>query len=214
MRQSPLSVFILTALLVCFGAMRTEAAPITVVSVSTTMGSGFGTNLINTVNGVGLTPNTLTGFHASTSPANSWVSSTGILTGLVTFDFGGLVNVGGFSFWNQNAGGPGAAGSTGINGVLVSYSTDGVVFNPLVGGPAAFSRVLAFGPVGPEMFAFAPVTATAFRFTILSNYGDLFNTGFAEVKFDSQAAVPEPASLALLSLGLAGLAARRRLRSR
>ncbi len=41
------------------------------VTVSTNMGSGFGTNIQNTVNGVGLSSLSLTATHAPTDPANS-----------------------------------------------------------------------------------------------------------------------------------------------
>ena len=77
------------------------------------MGSGFGTNIQNSVNGVGLSSLSLTAAHAGTSPTNSWVSAS-TLTGAVTFDLGGIFTVDSFSFWNQNGGGPGANGSTGI----------------------------------------------------------------------------------------------------
>jgi hypothetical protein len=69
------------------------------------MGSGFGTSLVNTLNGNGLSALTLTATHTATIPSNSWVSASGVLSGNVTFDLGGLSVVDSFSFWNQNGGG-------------------------------------------------------------------------------------------------------------
>ena len=145
------------------------------------MGSGFGTDIQNTVNGAGLVTSSLTSNHAPSIPSNSWVSA-GVTTGTVTFNLGGTFSVNSFSFWNQNGGGPGANGSTGIRGVTVSTSTDGTTFTTLPGGPTQFAQVAANASVPPEIFNFAPVSARFFRFTITSNYGDV-QTGFAEVGF-------------------------------
>src|SRR5258708_5321753 len=73
---------------------------ISTVTASTTMGSGFGTDIQNNVNGTGLSSLSLTATHAGTIPSNSWVSS-GTLTGTVTFDLGATFAVNSFSFWNQ-----------------------------------------------------------------------------------------------------------------
>ena len=153
------------------------------------MGSGFGTNIQNTVNGVGLSSLSLTATHAPSVPINSWVSA-GALTGTVTFDLGGTFVVDSFSFWNQNGGGPGANGITGIQGVAVSTSTDGITFTPLTGGPTSFAQVAVNASVPPQIFNFTPVSARFFRFTILSNYGDPAQTGFAEVGFRAVTCTP------------------------
>jgi large repetitive protein len=190
-----------------FQTNQAFASRITGVTATTDMGSGFGTSLVNTLNGNGLSALTLTATHTATIPSNSWVSAFGVLTGNVTFNLGGLSVVDSFSFWNQNGGGPGAAGSTGIQGVQVLTSTDGVSFAPLAGGPSVFAQVSgATGP--PQIFTFAPVSATHFRFHILSDYGDTAETGFAEVGFNN--AIPEPSTAALLALGVAALGCLRR----
>ena len=194
-------------------ASEARADRISGVTVTTNMGAGFGTNIINTVNGVGLSSPTLTATHAASLPPNSWVSSPSVLTGQITFNLGGLFSVDSFSFWNQNGGGPGVAGSTGIQGVQVLFSTNGVAFTPLPGGPSVFARATGFTSP-PQIFSFTAVNATHFRFNVLSNYGDPFQTGFAEVGFNSvpSAVIPEPATMILLGTGLAGIAAKVRRR--
>ena len=180
-------------------AFQAQAGRISPVLASTPdMGAGFSTSLANTVNGVGLSSLSLTATHAATIPPNSWVSGSGILTGHVIFDLGATFLVDSFSFWNQNSGGPGALGSTGIRGVEVGTSLSGVTYLPLLGGPTQFNQVMT-APAGPQIFTFTPVSARFFQFTIASNWGDTAQTGFAEVGFNN--AIPEPATFSLIAIG-------------
>ena len=179
------------------------------VTATTTMGSGFSTSLINAVNGNGLSALSLTATHAGTGQTNSWVSAPGVLVGTVTFALGGSYQVDSFSFWNQNGGGPGNDGTSGIQAVQVLTSTDGVSFALLPGGPSLFAQVPGFSALPAQIFAFAPVTATHFRFDISSNYGDAAQTGFAEVGFNAISA-PEASAAQLLVAGLALMALFRR----
>ncbi|MEM8681671.1 MAG: hypothetical protein AAGF97_20170, partial [Planctomycetota bacterium] len=114
---------LVVAVISCTGANQAEASLISGVSVSTDMGAFFGTDINNVVNGVGLTGDVAHLFadHASTDIDNSWIAA--VSSGQVTFDFGGTFLLDGFSFWNQNDGGPGAMGSSGIDGVTVLFST-------------------------------------------------------------------------------------------
>lgn len=180
-----------------------NAALITGVTATTNMGSGFGTDIVNTVNGIGLSSLDLTATHAGTLPNNSWVSS-GTTTGSIFFDFGQSFLVDSFSFWNQNGGGPGASGSTGINSLNILYSVDGISFSSLFAGSSIFSQVTGTN-ASPEIISFSVVNARYFRFDVLSNHGDINQTGFAEIAFNDTTSVPEPASIALLGLGLAGI---------
>lgn len=195
----PLATFLLSS-------AAAQAAYVTGVTATTDMGSGFATSIVNTVNSVGLSAVTLAAPHAASAPANSWVSF-GALTGTVTFNLGGLTLIQGFSFWNQNAGGPDVTGGTGIRNVTISYSTNGVLFLPLTGAPSAFAKVTTAAGSLPEIFSFTPVAGSQVRFNVLSNYGDAAQTGFAEVAFNS---VPEPGAAGLALAGLAAVALRRR----
>jgi hypothetical protein len=198
--------FLFAVVISLLAVSQIQASRIATVTASTPdMGAGFGTILANTVNGTGLASLTLTATHAATIPANSWVSG-GTLTGHIIFDLGSAFPVDSFSFWNQNGGGPGVAGSTGIQGVAVSTSLDGISYAALAGGPTQFSQV-AGTVAGPEIFNFSAVSARFFQFTVSSNWGDSAETGFAEVGFNS-AVVPEPATLSLTTLGALALALR------
>src|SRR5689334_3598475 len=58
-----------------------KRALVNAITVTTDMGSGFGTNIVNTMNGVGLSSLSLSATHDGTTPFNSWVSASGTLTG-------------------------------------------------------------------------------------------------------------------------------------
>lgn len=208
-------VFVLVVFFLLTFTPTVLADRITTVTATTNMGSGFGTDLQNTVNGVGLSILSLTATHAGTIPSNSWVSSSNFFTGHITFNLGGQFSVDSFSFWNQNSGGPGLDGSTGIQNVHVLFSTNGVDFTLLPGGPTVFARAIGVD-LPPEIFSFTAVNATHFRFIVLSNYGDLDQTGFAEVGFNGVTngvhPIPEPITMLLFGTGLAGIAAKMRRR--
>ena len=149
------------------------------VAGSTTLSAQFGSSLDNTINGVGLDVfPTLSGTHGMTTPANSFLAINE--TGSIDFDLGGSFLVDGLAFWNENAPGP---GQTGIQGVAVFSSEDGVTFTPISGAPTTFAQVV--GPTSPaEVFTFTPITASYIRFDVISNYGDPGNlVAFAEVAF-------------------------------
>jgi len=203
-------VFVLVVFFLLTFTPTVLADRITTVTATTNMGSGFGTNLHNTVNGAGLSILSLTATHAGTTPSNSWVSQL-ILSGEITFNLGGQFSVDSFSFWNHNSGN----GSTGIQNVQVLFSTNGVDFTLLPGGPSVFAQAIG-GNLPPQIFSFTAVNATHFRFIVLSNYGDIFHSGFAEVGFNGVThgdhAIPEPTTMLLFGTGLAGIAAKMRRR--
>ncbi|WP_299148130.1 HYR domain-containing protein [uncultured Dokdonia sp.] len=157
------------------------ATPIIPSSASTSFTTAFGSSLTNTFNGNGLTtfPD-LNSDHSSSGVTNSWIGEG--TSGTITFNLGGSQTVSGFSFWNQNNGGPGASGTSGIQNVIISSSTNGTDFTPIPGAPAVFAQVTGDGPVAPEVFNFTPIIASSIRIEVQSNYGD-GNTAFAEIAF-------------------------------
>ncbi|MGI8601468.1 MAG: discoidin domain-containing protein [Verrucomicrobiales bacterium] len=187
---------------ILFSTSHLPGAIILGVRATTDMGSGFNTNLDNTVNGTGLSKHSLTATHGASIPTNAWVSS-GPLTGIITFFLGSNVFLDSFSFWNLNDGGPGRAGSTGIASVAVLTSLDGTVYTPLPGGPTTFAQVPGSSNLPPEIFTFPPVSASFVRFRVNGNHGDTSRTGFAEAAFN--AAVPEPSVATLIGCALLGL---------
>ncbi len=157
------------------------------VEITTSFTPAFGTLPESTIDGSGLSElQNVNATHENTAPGNSFVSAE--MTG--TFDFSFIIMedafpINGFVFWNQNNGGPGGAGSTGIQDVIISSSSDGgTTFTPIPGAPSSFAQVMENGPVGPEviMFDTALSALDIIRIEVLSNYGDA-NTGFGEIAF-------------------------------
>ena len=165
----------------------------------------------NIVNGSGLSSLSLTATHAVANNSNSWLSGGFASPGNITFNLNGTYNLAGFSLWNYN----GFGNTSGVNGVNVLTSTNGISFTTVTGAPTQF----AIGPnnalESPEQFSFAPVTASYVRFQVLSNYGAARVFRLSEVQFNSASAtaVPEPFTILGTLMGLGGGAAlKRRLR--
>lgn len=198
------------------GAGHASAGLVSAVSATSDMGNRLGgVSLANAINGSGLSSLSLSATHAATIPSNSWASAVGTTTGNITFTLGGDYLLDGFSFWNQNNGGPGGAGSTGLQRVEVLTSTDGVSFDSWF--TTAFLRESG-DTSAAQLENPSDVVASYVRFHVLSNYGDS-SSGFAEIQFDGASCtqvncnrLPEPESVALVavSLGALGVARRRR----
>ena len=161
------------------------------VTASSNMGSGQGTLLQETVepwtSGLDLTDMfNINGDpyvrHLPTSPLNSWVSDNAV-NGEITFDLHGMYVLSGLSFCNLNGAGPADNGSTGIRGVKIQFSTDGMNFVDIPGTPSEFAQVRTVGRFWSEYVGFGPLTASFLRFVVTSNWGDPQQTGFGEVLF-------------------------------
>ncbi len=139
-----------------------------------------------------------------------------VLTGLITFDLGSLYAVEDLVFWNQNAGGPGDFGSSGLRNVDIQTSVDGTTFTSLL-IPTTFLQQT--GNTSAPQTVDIDRNATHVRFNVLSNWGDPTYSGFAEVRFTGGLvngvpnSVPDNGSLLAVFgatlLGLVGL--RRRM---
>jgi hypothetical protein len=190
-------------------ATPARAGFITGVTASTNMGSG-GADIAHIVDGSGLSSLSLTATHAAGIQSNSWVSAFGSITGQVTFDLHGAYTLVGMSVWNFNA-----VSISGVQGVGVSTSTDGVTFTPLAGGPTTFAQGANGASEAPQQFTFTPSAVANFvRFNITSNYGSTLGTGLSEVAFDgtptSAAPAPPTLLLGLVGAGVTGVARLRR----
>lgn len=186
------------------------------VTASSTFNNGFYTPQ-NLINGSGLSGGQHDNFFG-----NMWQTEQGVAYSAinVVFDLGGLYDLDAASIWQFNyADGmqiPGVISTLdrGVKDFALSISTDGVTYSQVL------TDTLARGtgqPLAAQDFAFDGV-ARYVRLNVLNNYaqGTIYErdyaTGLSEVRFTGTAAVPEPATWALMiaGFGFTGAALRRR----
>lgn len=178
-----------------------SAAQAGVISVSdVTASSTFGTyNVNNLVNGAGLT-----GTQHDGNWENKWMTDSTV-TGELIFNLGSIYDISSASIWNYGGGCCGVNRS--VKDLSVGVSLDGVTYSSI----GSFTLGLPAGtPFAADTISLG-ATAQYIKFDLNSNYGSQQYTGLSEVQFEGlMASVPEPASIALLTIGLAGLGLSRR----
>ena len=137
--------------------------------------------------------------HASDARDNDWFANSGITSGIVDFDLGGIYSLDRIALWNEDV--------AGVSQANIFTSLDSQFSVPVFGG----SFTLSNNPRGQDFLADrltlnAIVDARFVRFVIVDAYPD--ERGFAdqaslgEVAF-SVSPVPLPATVLLFGSGLA-----------
>ncbi len=163
---------------------------------SNTMGTAGG-SIDNIINQSGLSVGYTSGVtdfdsylatHPTNNAGNAWAGNSGPVFGEMIFDLGGIFAIDSFALWTQSNSNAIDAFSILVDGNLAGS------FNALVGS----------GPnIAAQVFDLTDLAGQFITLQVFSNHGGQ-NVNIGEVAFET-VSVPEPASIAVLLLGLAGI---------
>lgn len=187
------------------------AAPVAVVA--DTMGTAAGSTA-NLINQSGLSTGYVSGVtdfasyigggptHVLNSATTAWASNSGPTLGYLDFDLGSVLSIQNFALWTQ--------GNTNAVNSFTLFSALDPGFTMSLANLGSFNAAIG---LNAQTFAVSG-NGEFVRLQINSIHGGP-NVNIGEVAFDVAAAstVPEPASIALLGLGLLGFGISRRKKS-
>jgi hypothetical protein len=200
-----------------------NGALIAFVTAETDMDPAVPSSFIaSTINGLGLPgypPHVPTDLHDNADPSNAWLSGTGLTTGNIYLTMAGSGLVDRIYLWNMNSGDTDnlppptsrLPGSTGIQTVNLYYSLDplgtatSTTYTVVSGNPFVFLQETGTTSSAQYIEFTTPILANFIKLEIVTNWGDLTQTGFSEIAYREvviPGAIPEPSSLGVFG-GLA-----------